>query len=287
MATKTKETRVQVPDVTHSLYGGKIHIDFYEKYVKNGHAYFHVYIVRETGEWPISVTNATGMVDKSRPLGIWQERLCREFLQAKLNKKTGIFELTDEVIIEATSQYRIKKEEGASIGDQTHKWIEDWVAKLNPEMPTDPRVLNGVSAFLKWFKDSEAEIVASEQIVYSRDYAYVGKYDAKIKWKIPGRGNKRFLSIADFKTNNWKVDKKTGKSESVLYPEQRYQFAGYKGAHLEEFPKEDLGPNLMIALDKETGALATHTIDDHEKDYECFLAALTLKKRDKELSRGW
>lgn len=280
--TKDKEVRVQNPTITHELYKGKVTIDFYDKFVTRGHAYTHVYINRQSGEWPISVTNATGMVDKSRPLLIWAERLCSDFLTALVGKK-----LTVDMVMEAVGQYKVKKEEGAAIGDVVHKWIEAWILKQDPAMPTDSRALNGVSAFLRWFKESEAEVIASEQIVYSRDNDYVGKYDIKIKLKIPGRGNKKFLCIADFKTNNWKVDKKTGERKSVLYPEQRYQFAGYKGAHLEEYPEQELGPNIMIALDKETGELDTHVIDDHEKDYNCFLAALTLKKRDKELAKNW
>lgn len=284
---KEKEIRVQTPTLTHELYKGKVIIDFYDKFVTRGHAYMHVYINRNTGEWPISVTGATGMVDKSRPLGIWQERLCKDFLIARLNKKTKTFELTEEVIIEATSQYRIKRDEGAAIGDKVHKWIEAWTAGQNPYMPTDPMILNGISAFLKWFKDHDVEIVKNEQIVYSRDYDYVGKTDVLIRTKIPGMGNKKFLCIGDYKTNNWTVDKKTGERKSILRAEQRYQTSGYKGAYDEEFGKDATGPRFMFAFDKETGEFAVHMIEDHEKDYQAFLASLTLKKRDKELAKTW
>lgn len=283
----TKEIKVQTPNLTHELYGGKVIIDFYDKFVTRGHAYTHVYINRKTGEWPLSVTSATSMIDKSRPLIIWAANLCKEFLLAKISKKTGTGEFTEEIIVEAVSQHQVKKEEGANIGDQVHKWIEAWAIGSNPEMPTDPMVLNAVSGFLKWFKEHDIEILANEQIVYSRNHDYVGKYDVMIRWKIPGAGNKKYTCIADFKTNNWKEDKKTGERKSVVYLEQRCQFAGYKGAYLEEHPKEELGPNVMIAFDKMTGNFTYHLLEDHEKDFNCFLAALTLKKRDKELAKGW
>jgi len=324
---KEKEVRVQEPTVTHELYNGQVIIDFYEKFVTRGHAYNHVYINRENGEWPVSVTGASGMVDKSGPLGFWQERLSREDLLKNLGSvkikeliatlskadpkaiekgfatsnenrlkylaaviKTSpkkAIEITEAEILKATSLYRVKKEEGASIGDRVHTWIKNWSAGLNPNMPTDPLILNGVSAFLRWFKELEVEIVKHDQIVYSKKHDYVGSYDLLARLKLPGYGNKKFICITDYKTNNWSVDKKTGLRKSVVHDEQRYQFSGYKGAYEEEFGKDTTGPRIMVAFDKETGEFDWHIIEDHEKDFPCFLAGLTLKKRAKELAKGW
>lgn len=267
----------QLPTKTHQLYDKKITIDFYEGR--------HMYKVRETGEVPISVTGATGMLDKSRPLLIWAERLSVEFLVNKLTEKVKI---TEEIIREACRQHTVKKEEAATIGGLVHKWAEDYIAGKDPEMPTDEKVLNGVTAFLSWVSEHDVKFLASEQIVYSKKHKYVGLLDTIVSMKWNGsRG--RLICVGDFKTNNWKEDKDTGERKPTVYSEFRYQVAGYKHAYEEEHGKYFTGPRLIFSFDKDTGNFAVTDIDenpdDYKKDIECFLAALALKKREKELSK--
>jgi len=282
---------LQTPDISFSLYGGEHTIDFFEKYVKNGHAYKHVYIHRTTQEWPISVTGATGMVDKSIPLGIWQEKLSRTYLLDLIKGKRKPIPLTEEIIMTATALYRTKRDEGSAAGTEVHDWIENFLSKRNPLMPTDEKALNGVNAFLEWYAENDVEVETTEQIVYSPIHEYVGKLDVIIKAKVPGRGNKKFRILFDYKTNNWSVNKKTGITESRVYDEQRYQLAGYRGAWEEEKGEGDIAGRYLLSLDKDTGRFKAHFLDEDptafKKDFNCFLAALTLKKRNKELTRGW
>jgi len=271
-----------IPTITFKLYKGSVTIDFYEQY---GH-YKHVYIVRETGNWPISVTKATGMVDKSGPLGLWQERLSREFLQRALKEKVPF---TDTLILEATTQYRIRKEEGATTGGLVHDWIDKFLQGTKPPMPKEEKVLNGVTGFLEWFNKNDVKVEFNEQIVYSKKYDYVGKLDVIIKARIPGKGNTKHRILFDYKTNNWALDKKTNETFSRVYPEQRYQLAGYQNAWEEERGIGDIMGRYLLSIDKETGKFKEHFLDEdpraYKKDRDCFLAALTLKKRDKELSK--
>lgn len=335
---KEINTAVQVPDLTYALYKGKVTIDFYNKFVSKVHAYNHVYIHRETGNWPISVTGATGMVDKSSALMLWQEKLNYESLLRSLPLKVlketfvklseldpkdvqagqgysngtlarrlnEVLKFPDLIkprdvdamlVFQATAQHKIKKEEGATIGGMVHDWIDNFLLGNKPAMPTDERVLNGVTAFLEWFEQNEVEIEVidgkkiNEKIVYSIDYDYVGKLDIVIRAKIPGKGNKKFRVLFDYKTNNWPEDKKTGETYSRIYPEQRYQQAGYRLAWEEELGLGDIGGRYLLSIDKLTGRFNPHFLDEdqgaYEKDRDCFLAGLTLKRRDKELSRGW
>lgn len=264
----------QLPTKSFSLYNGKINIDFWEGQ--------HKYIIRETGKRPLSVTAATGMLDKSRPLLIWAERLSIEFLIDKLNTKV---EITEELIREACHQHQVKKVEAATIGGLVHKWAEDYIAGLDPEMPTDEKVLNGVTAFLAWVQEHEVKFLASEQIVYSKKHDYVGLMDTIVSMKWNSK--KRLICPGDFKTNKWEENKETGERKPRVYTEFRYQVAGYKGAYEEEKGEYFTGPRLIFSFDKDTGNFGVSDIDqnpdDYKKDYECFLAALKLKRRDKEL----
>lgn len=277
-----------VPDLTFHLYDGKVTIDFYEKYVMNGHAYKHIYINRNTGKWPISVTGATSVVDKSTPLGIWQERLAREHLQKLIADNKKVI-LTDEIILEATSLYRVRRDEGASTGDIVHKWIEQYIAGKKPELPNIEAAVNGISGFLDWVEKNDVEFLKSESIVYSKKNDYVGKIDVAIKAKIPTAGNKKLVHLLDFKTNNWSLDKKTGIYTSRVYSEQRYQQAGYKIAIDEETPGYLTGHRLLLAINKIDGNFKVHDLDEidehYPKDAEAFLHALGLRRREKELSK--
>lgn len=267
----------QLPTKTHSLYGGKITIDFYEGR--------HMYKVRETGEVPISVTGATGMLDKSRPLMIWAERLSVEFLVSKINEKIKI---TEELVREACHLHQVRKEEAATIGGLVHKWAEDYINGEDPEMPTDEKVLNGVTAFLNFVAEHDVQFLASEEIIYSKKHRYVGLFDAIVSLKWNGN-KKRTIHMGDFKTNNWKEDKTTGERKPTVYNEYRYQVAAYQNAYEEEHGKYFTGGRLVFSFDKDNGEFHVTELDenptDYKKDVECFLAALTLKKRDKEMSK--
>ena len=275
------EKKVYTPDKSFSLYNGKINIDFYEQ---NGR-YKHVYIIRETEEWPISVTKATGMIDKSAALMAWQKKLIKERLLLALSNKESF---TEELILISVERADEEKAKGQDNGTIVHDYIEAFIKGQKPEMPKDEKALNGITAFHSMVKEWEMEFIESESIVYSKKHQYVGKLDVNIKCKIPGHGNKKLICLGDFKTNNWKLNKKTGIRESILYPEQRYQIAAYQQAREEERPGYYTGPRLMFALDKVTGDFHVHNLDEEEKNYKkdcaAFLAALTLKKREKELS---
>lgn len=246
------------PDKVFKLYKGSIEIEFYEA----KHWYKH----RGERSTIISVTGAVGMVDKSRPLIIWATRLANEFLKAAL----GNGGITEDIIDLACKQHQIKKEEAASKGSEVHKWAEEYILGKEPTFPTDEKVLNGVTAFLSWVKEHGVKFKESERMIYSKKHDFVGTLDA-----IAVIGNK--TSLIDFKTSNG------------VYSTMYYQVAGYQLAYEEETGKKLTGPRYIIRFDKDTGDFHVHNLDEEQNNYkkDCasFLAALTLKKRDKELSK--
>lgn len=76
------------------------------------------------------------------------------------------------------------------------------------------------------------------------------------------------------------IDFKTGKA---IYPEARFQTAGYEAARREESGKSYT--RWIIRLDKDTGECDPQQIDDMEKDFAAFLGAFEAYKRLKELNK--
>ena len=246
------------PTKVQKLYGGKVEIAFYEK--------SHMY--KLDGERLISVTACTGIIDKSGPLMYWAVNLARDYLLENL--ENGI---TEDHIIEASKQHRIKKEKAATIGSIVHQFAEDYINKKNPEIPEKikgmkkddmEKVRNGIIAFLKWVTDHKIKFVASEKLVYSKKHNFVGLMD--VVYKEKGK-----LVAGDFKT-----------SKSGHYHEYKFQLSAYRGADEEESGVK-YDRSVILHFDKETGDFEVIECVDHAKDYKTFLSCLAIKKRLKEL----
>jgi len=242
------------------LYKGNIELDFDE--VR------HRFTV--AGKPVISVTAATGVIDKSRPLIFWAVGLAKDFLMENL--KVLIADTKGDkiaaVIEEASKQHSIKKQKAADVGTQIHDWVEIFIKAKSrkewPEIPKDPQVYNGITAFLKWVDEYEVKFVSSEKIVYSKKYKYAGIMDAEAIIK-------KRLCVIDFK------------SSRAIYPEMRFQVAAYQAAAEEENGKEYPGNKWLMRFDKETGEFEAHEFAEQDKDFKAFLAALELKRRLKDL----
>lgn len=245
------------PDKIFKPYPG-IEIEFYEE----KHWYRH------PGERKtiISVSAVVGIVDKSRPLVLWATKLANSFLKLRLAQNLPF---SEEIIDEATNLHQVRKDEAASKGSEVHKWAEEYIKDKNPALPLDEKVLNGVTGFLSWIQQNKVQLKESERMVYSKKHDYVGTLDAI--GKINGK-----LSLIDFKTSN------------AVYSTMYYQVAGYQLAYEEETGKKLTGPRYIIRFDKDTGDFHVHNLDQDPKNYKkdclAFLAALTLKRREKELN---
>lgn len=216
------------------------------------------------GKPVISVTNATGIIDKSRPLIYWAVGLTKDFLMQNL--KNLIDDKKGDKIValieESIQQHRIKKERAADIGTQVHDWAEQFIKaktkKDQPKLPDDPQVYNGVSAFLRWVDEREITFVSSEKQIYSKKYNYAGIMDAEAI--IDGK-----LCVVDFKTSK------------AIYPEHFIQTCGYLIASEEE-SKKKYDKAIIIRFGKETGEFEVQEILDIEKYKKGFFACLELKR---------
>jgi len=208
----------------------------------------------------LSVTAITGVVDKSPALMGWAVNQMGDYLLNSGKKK-----ITQEIIEKAKKEYRRIKREAADVGSLIHEWVSDWILGKEPEMPDDERVINGITAFLKFQKEHKIKWLESERIVYSRKYKFAGILDAV------GKQGKDLL-LVDFKSSNG------------IYEEMRFQVAGYQIAWEEETGKK-FDKRLILRFGKNDGEFEVFELNDDEKDKKAFLACLTLKRRLKELSK--
>lgn len=255
--------------IIKTLYGGEINIEFFPD--------SHRYKMQGQKNYLVSVTAATGIIDKSRVLIMWAlgltgNHLRRYFEESKHTEYTA--EELLPIIDEALKQHEIKKQAAADTGSLVHAFAESFARyKLGQgEQPVidenwEENVGNGVMAFLDWFNENKVEFIETEKFLYSKKYDYVGTTDvvAKVNDEIV---------IIDYKTSKG------------IYSEQYYQLAAYWGAYEEE-TKLQLNRGAILHFDKETGKPTFKIIEREElqKDFETFLACLTVKKREKEKAK--
>ena len=255
--------------VSHKLYNDTIEITFYPD--------SHRFKLSGQRTYLPSVTSITGIIDKSRALIPWAVNtdigFIRQYLEEKSGQKFSLEELLP-VLQEAQNQHNVKKEEAASIGSQVHEFVEKFgLAKINgtdiPDLSDieDERVLNGINGFLDWYNSNNVKFIDTERLVFSKKYEFVGILDAIVE--IDGK-----LVLLDYKTSKG------------IYNDMFYQISAYQLAYEEETGKE-LDKAMILHFNKETGDFATKEFsrEDHLKNYPIFLSCLTIKIREKELTK--
>lgn len=277
------------------LYGGKVKGEFLPK----SHRY---YILEKDGKkldkkyMPSSVTSISGLVDKSRVLMGWAVRMYTERVNVLMGD--GVNFTSDDVLSMlkmGEQSHTEKKEKAATIGDYVHQFCEEYSKNKNPKKAHDRMIANlgtpsvdmlekinaGVQGFINWVKENKVEIIESEQITYSMENDFIGKFDAILS--IDG---KKYLT--DYKTSNG------------IYNEHYYQISAYLNS-VEEERQEKFDGALIIAIVKEdkedkdgnivkkAGDIITEfrTRDEVEKDYKAFTGLIQLKIREKELQSEW
>lgn len=245
---------------TIKLYKGKEEL----KFDTEKHRYWN-----GKGDYLLSVTAATGVLDKPALLGWAVKEMGKSIQQNWDIKKQYTEDEKNELIEKAKKEYRWVSKKAMDIGKEIHKWVEDWINGEKPVMPTDEKVLNGVNAFLKYQKEHKVKWIVSEKLVYSKKHKYAGTLDAI--GKIDGK-----TYLIDFK------------SSTGIYDEMIFQTAGYQIAYEEESNKK-LDGRMILRFGKNDGAFEVKMIDSatDDRDRKCFLACLTAKRTLNELRQEW
>jgi len=240
------------------LYGKKVVIRFDDE----RHIFYD-----EKGNPLISVTGATGIIDKSAALMGWAVKMMGEFLRQNWDP-TKVKTEGDKLglIGAAQKEYRNIKKAEADIGKTIHEWVSDWIKGKKPDMPLDEKVVNGITAFLKFQKEHQIKWLESERVIYSQKHHFAGILDAVGKMG-------KDLVLFDFKSSN------------AVYPEMWFQVAGYQIAYEEEMKKK-FDKKMLIRFGKDNGEFESYELGKDWKDKDVFLACLKIKKRLREIENS-
>ena len=247
---------------TQNLYGGSVVAELTTRMW--GDKEIQKYKVTDSGSEVadlIRVTEALGVINKPALIP-WAAKMTTRYLADYMGQP-----ITSELLDEARKNFRNIRDEAADLGTAVHNWIESYIKKGVKDLPDDERILNGITAFLRWTKENDVQFISSERMVYSREHHYIGTMDAE----------------AIVNGNRCVMDWKTSKG---IWNEMRYQVAAYQIAAIEE-GSEYAGPRWIIRFDKGTSEFEAHELplEDLSFDMEAFLAALTLKRRELKLKQ--
>lgn len=256
----------------HILYNGRIKL-----YFNSARHLYYVYDEMGVLKPIMGVTTASSALEKPALINWAVNKVCIPYLQQRIlpNRKYDHFQL-DEIFKEASKEHTKKKADAASLGSKAHLWAELYIKGMKPKLPKQKGLRFLVDNFLKWLDEYKVKFLESEKKIYSIKYDYAGTLDFEAI--INGE-----LCIGDFKT------------ASGIWDEYKFQIAAYNAARAEETGK-DYKASWIIRFSKDTGGESEgHTFipfealyipkEEHEKDFQAFLGAMTAKKRLLELER--
>lgn len=221
-------------DTVSLLYGGETEVAFKDK----SHRYYI------DGQW-LPGRSVTTILDKTLSKGslmLWAMEMALKHLEDKLPVVT----LAD--LDEARQAHVKRRDKGADTGSIVHALAEQLLKGQSVVWDAQPEeVVKAIDAFSNWYTGSKPEVIAVEQVVYSRTYNYVGTFDSVLK--VDGQ-----VCLCDLKTTNasreapegvyWSYFVQLG-AYAEAYEEQRQYELSHGGTNLSEI--EDL---LVISCKK-------------------------------------
>ncbi len=144
----------------------------------------HTYTYLSNGEPVQTFKSVTGFIN------LFKTEFDSEFWSKKKAKDRGVSQQ------EILNEWKNTSDIALDLGTRVHKWIEDYYNRLNPEPPSEPRVLERTQAFLNLHKEKlyKFQPVAQEFRLFSRKWGLAGTTDAIFKL------NDKYY-IGDWKTN--------------------------------------------------------------------------------------
>src|SRR3990172_9281226 len=252
------------------LYNGQVELAFDGKK--------HIYTVCEDGGAPVrvpSVTQALGVIDKSRAMMFWAAGCAAEYLAERLEPGRAYDEIEIAELTEAARYAHCRESRAArTIGSLVHGYLEKlllWrTGKIQemPALPVNDQAVTAIEAGTEWMRTHRFEPQSVELRLYSRRHGFAGTADS------PGWVARVVDSLA---VVDWK-------SSKALYPEHRMQLAAYAVA-ASEMTGQEIRERWLVRLGQGTGKPepAHLPAEDLEKDFNAFLAAKQLWERLEEM----
>jgi hypothetical protein len=212
------------------------------------------------------VTTVLGVI--SKPFLIqWSANMAVDYIQNEVariaTENTGFDMLIElgnkwpDVLKEARSAHRKKKEKAGDWGTIMHDSIEKWIkAQTLPKLTGELKV--GFNKFRDWAKENKVEFIESEKHVWSRELWIGGILD--LVFKMDGK-----KYIGDIKT------------AGAIYNEAFFQMGAYDLCLKEMGEAEDIEGYMVINLKKD-GTIDFKLADNMQINRDAFKYALGLYK---------
>ena len=150
----------------------------------NPNAFGKRYIV--DGEPKTSVTTVIGNHQNKNGLMFWKRKMVLEGLKNVLIKDKRPIDEINALVKRVEQQTDELETFARDVGTNLHEWIDLYLKGKNPALPTSEPLQTMTNKWLKWWKQSGFEIVASELPLYSPKYDVAGCLDlivTKKEWK--------------------------------------------------------------------------------------------------------
>ena len=241
-------------------------------------------VSKKSGRWYdvdgtdyVSVTNVTGVIDKSGPLVGWATNLEREHCvdtAANFYRRGITLPPLDDAAFRqslraelGTMAHKRTSARARGIGDEAHDAIERWAfhklgRPTKPPKPLSEAAMTAFMSFEDWAKGADLTPIAAEVVLYSDQYKYAGTCD--LVATVNGH-----LAILD-----WKTSKR-------IYTKDLLQSAAYQVAWTEMGHRKPEGAfvvRLPKDLDAESLEVEVVTVPPVEELWPGFEACLTLWK---------
>ena len=209
-------------------------------------------------------TSILGIVAKNS-LIYWSAGCAADYFRERIEPGKVYDEVElDNIYRNAKKAHTVFKDDAASIGKITHKWVQDYIEGKNPSSPINEQVRKSVDKFLAWVKKHSVTFLLSEQPCYSIKYDYCGTLD--FICKIDGK-----LYLGDLKTNNAMYKNSMGS-----------QCAAYKMCREEEYGENYAGI-VVCRVGKEEGDFESWICEDTKIFEENLLNCLALYKSEEQI----
>lgn len=234
------------------MYGGEIELVF--------DTLAHKYSVN--GETVPGATTCLGVLSKPA-LTFWAANMAADYWKDHIKPGVSLDEIEIDNIWKASKRaHSQKKDESASLGTMVHKFVEDYIKGLNPELSVNPEMRGAEEKFLKWVEDHKVKFVLAEQPIYSKKFGYAGTLD--------------FICIID--GHLWLGDLKTSNG---IYDEYVSQTSAYWKARIEEFPTENYMGVVIVRVGKDEAEIEVKTMLNGELGpyFDLFTSCLDTYKK--------
>jgi genome maintenance exonuclease 1 len=210
-----------------------------------------------------SVTNILGVLAKPG-LDAWK---IEQGIMAALTLPRLTDEPLDVFARRVVTDMGEQVEKAADFGTAIHSACE--VYALNKELPSDPKLLEHLKDWQRWFDGNVERIDSIEQVFVHLEHGYAGRVDMIAKLKGIG------WAVVDFKTQKIKRSVK-GEPKPAFYETWPLQLAAYQQAAL-AFSGKNITALVSVVIDSSMpGPVHVKVYENPAEYFKMFLAATTL-----------